>query len=77
MQKEDKIVSSLKPFDQHPDIWLATQYISKSKLKTAKDRYMLLEKAKNMILPFSGDSTILHAVNELTSLLSLPDQNKA
>ena len=66
---EDIILKQLSIYT-HPDIVEARQCISKSKLKTGKERYMLLEKAKFILYTFSGDSKILMQINSINKLLS-------
>ena len=69
MIKEDKLIAKLSQFKTHPEFQEALQLISKSKLKSGKEKYVMLEKAKHLLYPYSGTETVLHIINDLNELM--------
>ena len=65
---EDKIIQKLVKF-KHPDLVEALQCVSKSKLKTGKERFVLLTQAKEKLYPLSGDQSILQIIAEIDKII--------
>lgn len=64
----DDIINALMTF-KHYEFNEAAQLLNKSKLKTGRERYILIEKAKHKIYPFSGSPDILLLINKIDKIL--------